>query len=115
MAQRMIRLPPVINFKSYDKAGEKQQSLSKQIQRFRIPKKARPYSYDKNSKKGSGNGEGKKLGGYLYGDGDDYGITDLNNFIDDNNQEMMDQRVHLLLQLKEISFINFLPVNSEDE
>lgn len=35
--------------------------------------------------------------------------------LDETNEELMDQRVHLVISLKEISFINFLPQNDENE
>jgi len=35
--------------------------------------------------------------------------------LDDQNEELMDQRVHIVITLKEISFINFLPQNDESE
>lgn len=35
--------------------------------------------------------------------------------LDENNQELMDKRVHLIINFKEIFFINFLPLPKETE
>eukprot|EP00825_Cyclidium_porcatum_P035990 TRINITY_DN3780_c0_g1_i4.p1 TRINITY_DN3780_c0_g1~~TRINITY_DN3780_c0_g1_i4.p1 ORF type:complete len:312 (-),score=53.28 TRINITY_DN3780_c0_g1_i4:54-989(-) len=44
-----------------------------------------------------------------------YRIQMLTDEIDTSNQELMNQRIHILITLIDISFINFLPVNWEEE
>ncbi|KAL4508452.1 hypothetical protein ABPG72_003756 [Tetrahymena utriculariae] len=100
IVQRMMKLPPVVPTKSnLKKEFSKQKKLMKQISKFHEFKERKVPSFGKSKKK-----EEINMFGLLDG------VP-----LDENNQELMDQRVHLIINVKEIAFVNFLPVSSETE
>ncbi|EAR99400.2 hypothetical protein TTHERM_00133660 (macronuclear) [Tetrahymena thermophila SB210] len=100
IVQRMMKLPPVVPTKTnLKKEFSKQKKLMKQISKFHEFKERKVPAFGKSKKK-----EEINMLGLLDG------VP-----LDENNQELMDQRIHLVINVKEIAFVNFLPVSSETE
>ncbi|EAS06863.1 hypothetical protein TTHERM_00725820 (macronuclear) [Tetrahymena thermophila SB210] len=96
LANRMVKLPPVISAKKLETEYKKNKELGNKILRFHHLKKKVEKEYDRMEKKDL--------------DGDE-----IDDGLDPNDEELMNQRVQLYVCFQKIEFINFLPQNIESE
>lgn len=85
MAQRMLKLPPVVCKQKQDQDFQKAQYLRERILRFHHLKDKKDKHYDRMP------------------------IDEFPDPFDTSDKELMDQKVHVLVTLKKIQFINFIP------